>query len=298
MQTRYSFGRRVLGPSTPTQPQQPLYPAPPVYAPPPVSDVPPVYDSPCPSHPSPTASSGAYDGNTITLSHGEVDRPFAPTHEPSPVPGAYEDNTIVIDCGEGEPDARPLWNNAATNSNAGPVQPVMQPRDVPIPTIGESFPGDEDRGNHAEFRDDYCVRCEECQYCEDCKRLRDANTPAIEIPDNVRYPDSSCVSDITSADQLTNAQFDTVRSDGWTAFRARPVPATPEFEPSQSPSDIDLIVTPPDAVDVMDIEGSRVQRLARECIDALTSGARRDETETAFDLFSFSGSYEDADMRF
>lgn len=280
------------------QPQLPLYPPPPVYASPPVNDVPPVYESPRPSYPSTAASDGAYDGNTIILNHGEVDRPFAPTPEPSLGPGAYEDNTIVIECGEGERDAHPLWNNPATNPNVGPVQHVMQPRDIPIPTIGESFPGDEDRGNDAEFRDDYCVRCEECQYCEDCKRLRDARTPFIDIPDNVSYSDSSWVSDITSADQLTNAQFDTVRSDGWTAFRARPLPATPEFEPSQSPSDIDLIVTPPDAVDMMAIDESPVQRIARECIDALASGGRRDETETTFDLFSFSGSYEDADMRF
>lgn len=299
MQTRYSFGRRVLGPSTPTQPQLPLYPPPPVYASPPANDVPPVYESPHPSYPSPTANPGAYDGNTITLSHGEVDRPFAPTSEPPLGPGAYEDNTIVIECGESESDTRPLWDSESTNLNTGPVQHVMRTPDVPIPTIGESFLGEEDSGNDTdEFGYDYCTRCEECQYCEDCKRLREARTPSTDIPDNVKDPRSRCVSDITSANQLTNAQFDTVRSDGWTAFRARPVPATPEFEASQSPSDIDLIVTPPDTVDVMDIDGSRVQRIARKCIDALVSGARRDETEAAVDLLTFSRSYEDADMRF
>lgn len=106
------------------------------------------------------------------------------------------------------------------------------------------------------------------------------------------------VPNTSPAAQLTRFQFDTVRSDGWTAFRARPESVTPKFEPSQSPDVIDLTVTPPDAGDVMDIDESRVQQIARDCIGALASGAEQEGAEAAFDLLTFSRLHVDADKQF
>lgn len=57
-------------------------------------------------------------------------------------------------------------------------------------------------------------------------------------------------------------------------------------------------MTPPDAGDVMDIDESRVQQIARECIGALASGAEQEDAEAAFDLLTFSQLHVNAGMQF
>ncbi|OJJ05591.1 hypothetical protein ASPVEDRAFT_153779 [Aspergillus versicolor CBS 583.65] len=266
MQTRYSLGRRILQPNSPTQQQLQPYSAP-VYPPSTVNDVPSLYTFSHRPYPTSRTSLGAYEGNTITLSQGEIERPFAPPPVPSLGPGAYEGNTIVIKRGADDPSVR--TNTPYLESE--PLQLVMPPRDIPIRTIGEVFPrdGDGGQGTH-EYPNGYYGRC------QDRKGLGKSQTSFIDIPDN----------------------FDTVRSDGWTAFRARPESVTPGFEPSQSPDVIDLTVTPPDAGDVMDIDESRVQQIARECSAALAPGAEQEDAEAAFDLLTFNRLHVDADMQF
>lgn len=194
MQTRHSFARRVLEPTTPTQTLSPLYLAVPV------TDSPPVYTSPYIHYPGPTSDLGAYDGNTIVVSGGESEASFTPTPGPAFGPGAYEGNTILIKC-DGESDARSPWKTNATNLSTGPVQFVMRPHDVPIPTIGESFPRDKDRDTDTHYSfNDCCARCEKCQECEYCKGRTKIQTSFVDIPDNVRYPDPRFVPNITLTD--------------------------------------------------------------------------------------------------
>lgn len=179
MQTRYSLGRRVLQLTTPTQSQLQPYPAP-VYAPPTASDVSPLCAPSYRPYSTFRTSLGAYEGNTITLSEGDIERPFAPPPGPSLGPGAYEGNTIVIECGAGDPSVRTQRNTNTPYLEAEPLQLVMPPRDIPIPTIGEVFPRDGDglQGTQ-EYRNGYCGRC------QDRKGLPEAQASFIDIPDNV-----------------------------------------------------------------------------------------------------------------
>lgn len=76
------------------------------------------------------------------------------------------------------------------------------------------------------------------------------------------------------------------------------MPVTPDFEPSESPNDMDLVLTPLDAFDVMDIDEARVQRIAQECMSTLASEVEGDEAEAAIDLLALGRSHENADIRF
>lgn len=182
MQTRYSLGRRVLQPTTPTQPHLQPYPGP-VYPPSTADDVTPLFTSSYRPYPTSRTSLGPYEGNTITLSQGETERPFASPPEPSLGPGAYEGNTIAIKCGAHDPSVRTQRNTNTANLEAEPLQVAMRPRDIPIPTIGELLPRECDRGHGTHEYPNGC--CGRCGVCQGCNGLREAQASSIDVPDNV-----------------------------------------------------------------------------------------------------------------